>query len=130
MVQERDRVFMAEQVKRIVVRFFRTAAGREPVRNWLAGLDPADRRTVGTDIKDVEFGWPLGMPLCRQIAGRKDLWEVRSRLAGGRIARVIFTIRDGEMILLHGFEKKTHKTPKAEIDTAVKRRKDYERHET
>lgn len=120
---------MTEPQKRIVVRFFRTAAGREPVKEWLAEFDANDRRRIGTDIKDVEFSWPVGMPLCRQISGHRNLWEVRTRLAGNRIARVIFLIRDGQMILLHGFEKKAQKTPKAEIDTAVARMKEYERYE-
>lgn len=92
-------------------------------------LNQDDRQRIGTDIKDVEFSWPIGMPLCRQIAGHKDLWEVRSRLSGNRIARVIFLIRAGQMILLHGFEKKGQKTPKAEIETAVARKKEYERHD-
>ena len=120
---------MSESSKRIVVRFFRTTSGREPVKDWLGSLAPDDRQRIGTDIKVVEFNWPVGMPLCRQIAGQKDLWEVHSRLSGNRIARVIFLIRDGQMILLHGFEKKSQKTPKVEIDTAVARKKDYERYE-
>ena len=120
---------MTKPKKRIVVRFFRTAAGREPVKEWLAKLDADDRRRIGTDIKDVEFSWPIGMPLCRQLAGYKDLWEVRSRLSGSRIARVIFLIREGQMILLHGFQKKAQKTPKGEIETAVARKKEYERHD-
>jgi phage-related protein len=120
---------IAEEPKQIVVRFFRTATGREPVKDWLASLAAEDRRTIGTDIKDVEFGWPIGMPLCRRLTGHRELWEVRSRLPGGRIARVIFIIRKHEMILLHGFEKKAQKTPKAEIDTAVKRKQEYDRHD-
>jgi phage-related protein len=120
---------MSEESKRIVVRFFRTATGREPVKDWLSGLAAQDRRKIGTDIKDVEFGWPIGMPLCQRLAGHRDLWEVRSRLAGGRIARVIFIIRKHDMILLHGFEKKAQKTPKAEIDTAVKRKQEYDDHD-
>ncbi|MBK1668406.1 hypothetical protein CKO28_10200 [Rhodovibrio sodomensis] len=120
---------MTGSEKRLRVRFFRTAAGREPVKDWLIQLDPDDRRRIGTDIKDVEFSWPIGMPLCRQIAGHRNLWEVRSRLSGNRIARVIFLIRERQMILLHGFEKKTQKTPKGEIEMAVARKKEFERHD-
>lgn len=82
-----------------------------------------DRKIIGADIKKVEFGWPIGMPLCRPISGRKGLWEVRSSLPGGRIARVLFCIHDGHMTLLHGFEKKTQKAPDRELDIAVKRMK-------
>lgn len=120
---------MTSAGKRIRARFYRTAGGREPVREWLWALAPDDRRVIGTDIKDVEFSWPVGMPLCRPIKGHNDLWEVRSRLSGGRIARVIFMFRAGEMILLHGFEKKRQTTPKSDLDTAIARKKEFERHE-
>ena len=101
--------------------FFRTESGREPVREWLKELDAGDRKAIGEDIKLVQFRWPLGMPLVDKL--EPDLWEVRSRLKGGRIARVCFTARAGEMALLHGFIKKTQKTPAQELDLA-RRRKD------
>lgn len=72
----------------------------------------------------AEFGWPVGMPLCRSLGG--GLWEVRSSLGQGRIARVIFCIAHGHMVLLHGFIKKSQKTPKTELDTARKRQKGIE----
>jgi phage-related protein len=81
----------------------------------------ADRKIVGDDIRDCEFAWPVGLPLCRAIAGRGGLWEIRSNLTGGRIARVLFCIEHGHMVLLHGFIKKTQKTPQREIDLAVRR---------
>ena len=81
----------------------------------------ADRHTVGTDIQKVEFGWPIGRPHCTPLG--KGLWEVRSALASNRIARVIFCMGDGTMILLHGFIKKTQKTPQADIDLALKRKR-------
>jgi hypothetical protein len=74
---------MSDQLKIIAVRFFRTASGTEPVREWLKELSRDDCRVIGEDIKTVEFGWPIGMPLCRSISGYKDLWEVRSQLTGG-----------------------------------------------
>ena len=98
------------------------ASGREPVREWLRALDEKDRKAIGEDIKDVEFSWPIGMPLCRSLG--KGLWEVRSDLAGGRIARVIFCIADDQMVLLHGFMKKTQKTPEADLDLASRRKKE------
>jgi phage-related protein len=106
-------------VKRLPAEFFALASGREPVRDWLKSLPVADRKTIGEDIKDVEFSWPIGMPLCRHLGG--GLWEVRSDLRLGRIARVLFCVRDGRMVLLHGFIKKTQKTPVADRDVATKR---------
>ena len=87
-------------------------------------LPYGDRQILGRDIGTVEFGWPLGMPLCRSLGG--GLWEVRSNLTQGRIARVIFCIADGRMALLHGFVKKTQKTPQADLALSRKRQKEVE----
>ena len=89
---------------------------------WLKKLDVEDRKLIGEDIKDVEFSWPIGMPLCRSLGA--GLWEVRSQLAGGRIARIIFCVHQGRMVLLHGFMKKTQKTQPREIELAAKRMKE------
>ncbi len=107
-----------EPILRVV--FFRTESGREPAREWLRKLSKDDRKTIGEDIKLVQFRWPLGMPLVRKV--ETDLWEVRSRLKGGRIARVCFTVRAGEIALLHGFIKKTQKMPVREL-SLVRNRK-------
>jgi len=109
-------------MKRLPAAFYQLPSGREPVREWLRTLDEKDRKVVGEDIKDVEFSWPIGMPLCRSLG--KGLWEVRSDLAGSRIARVIFCIADGQMVLLHGFIKKTQKTPDADLELALRRKKE------
>lgn len=98
--------------------FYRTASGREPVRDWLRGLDRESRRVIGEDIKTVQYGWPLGMPLVRSLGD--GLWEVRSRLRYG-IARVIFFAEGAVMALLHGFIKKSQKTPKDDLATARRR---------
>jgi phage-related protein len=102
------------------VRFFQTTAGKEPVREWLKGLLKEDRQSIGEDIKTAQFGWPLGMPLVRKL--EKNLWEVRTPITNG-IARVIFTVIGNQMVLLHGFIKKSQKTPKNELETARKRLK-------
>lgn len=101
--------------------FFRTGSGEEPVREWLKTLDKEDRRAIGEDIKLVQFRWPLGMPLVRKLEA--DLWEVRSRLSAGRIARTCFTVRSGEVALLHGFIKKSQKTPPQELALAQRRKR-------
>ena len=100
------------------VSFFKTETGREPVREWLKSLPREQRRIIGEDIKTVQFGWPLGMPLVRKLD--RDLWEVRIRLPGG-IARVMFTAGEGRMILLHGFIKKSQKTPVDDLALAKTR---------
>ena len=102
--------------------FFRTAAGKEPVREWLKRLPEYERKQIGTDILAVQFGWPLGLPLVDFLGG--GLWEVRSSLASNRIARVIFYAAHGHMILLHGFIKKTQQTPQSELDLARARQKE------
>jgi phage-related protein len=109
-------------VKRLPAAFYALPTGREPVREWLRGLDRADRKILGEDIKDVEFSWPIGMPLCRALS--KGLWEVRSELTQGRIARVLFCVHGGRMVLLHAFIKKTQKTPAAALELALKRKKE------
>ena len=110
--------------KRLPVKFYRTEAGREPVRDWLKELAPDERKVIGTDIKTVEFGWPIGMPTCRLMG--KGLYEVRSNLPDGTIARVFFCTYQEEMVLLHGFIKKTQKTPAQELELARKRQKTLE----
>lgn len=112
---------MAQELKRLPARFFRSEGGREPVRDWLRGLPFEDRKILGEDIKDVEFSWPIGMPSVRSLG--RGLWEVRSLLTHGRIARVIFCVEQECMVLLHGFVKKTQKTPQRDIELARRRRK-------
>lgn len=109
-------------LKKLPAAFYATSAHNEPVRDWLLELDDSDRRRVGIDIATAEFGWPVGMPLCRSLS--KGLWEIRSDLTHGRISRVIFSPINGHMVLLHAFVKKTQKTPKPDIDLALKRMKE------
>jgi phage-related protein len=105
------------QGKRVPAIFYRTEAGGEPVREWLKGLSGDDRKRIGEDIKTVEFGWPIGMPVCKALG--QGMHEVRTRLTDNRIARVLFYIdKRGRMVLLHGFVKKTQKTPDKDLDLA------------
>jgi phage-related protein len=108
--------------KTLTVAFYRTKTGAEPVREWLKGLPSEDRQTLGRDLRLVEMGWPVGMPLCKPLGG--GLWEVRSRLPGNRIARILFCAAEGNMVLLHGFIKKTQKTPDSELDLARTRQRE------
>ena len=104
--------------------FYKTDAGIEPVREWLKSLPREDRRTIGEDIKTAQYGWPLEMPLIRKM--ERGLWEVRSNVSIG-IVRVIFTVQGATMILLHGFAKKSQKTPLNELDTARRRLNNLEK---
>lgn len=104
------------------VYFFATDTGNEPVREWLKSLPIDDKKVIGTDIRTIQMGYPIGMPLLRKLA--PNLWEVRSKISNG-IARVIVTIDDNRMILLHGFIKKTQKTPQTDLDTAKTRLTHY-----
>lgn len=67
----------------------------------------------------VQFGWPMGMPIVRKLEG--DLWEVRSEISVG-ISRVLFTIQESYMVLLHSFIKKGQKTPTEDLELARKRK--------
>ena len=103
------------------VRFYATDQGREPVRDWLKSLPPDARKGIGEDIKTVQFGWPLGMPLVRKM--EPGLWEARSTIEAG-IARVLFTTVGPVMVLLHGFVKKSVKTPMNDLKLALRRMKE------
>ena len=105
------------------VKFYQTRSGKEPVRDWLRGLPKEDRTAIGEDIKTAQYGWPVGMPLIRKLEPR--LWEVRTHTSTG-IARVIFTVAERFMMILHGFIKKSQKTPQNELDTARQRLADLE----
>ncbi len=106
----------------IPVIFYRTAGGSEPVRDWLRSLPPDDRREIGLDLATVQFGWPVGMPVCRSLG--QGLWEVRSTLPSRRIARVLFFVDEGRIGVVHGFVKKTQATPPEEIALARGRMKE------
>ena len=113
---------MVDRLQPIPLRFWRSDAGNEPVREWLNALPSDDRRTIGRDIRIVQFGWPLGLPLCRSLSG--GLWEIRSSLPSDREGRVLFGFCEGELIAVHAFIKKTQKTPAADLKLARKRLKE------
>ncbi len=102
----------------IPVRFYRSESGREPVRDWLRRLPRPDRKIIGRDVLTLQLGWPLGMPLARKL--EDSLWEIRSRLNSVN-ARIIFTVRNDKIVLIHGFIKKTRKTPHQDLRLARQR---------
>jgi phage-related protein len=106
------------------IRFYATELGAEPVREWLKLLPAIDRKVIGEDMKTVQFGLPLGMPLVRSMGG--GIWEVRIRLEN-RIARVLFVLDGSTMVLLHGFIKKTQAISQSDLDLAKDRLKQLHR---
>lgn len=104
---------MPQTPKRMPVVFYESSAGKEPVRDWLCGLSVEDRRIIGFDIARLEFGWPVGMPLCRSLG--EGLWEVRSSLPGGRIARVFFCVDAGEMVLRTALRRRPGRRPRPSL---------------
>jgi phage-related protein len=115
---------MADRLEPIPLAFWKSAAGREPVRAWLVELSREDKRTVGRDMAKVQFGWPVGLPLCRPLSG--GLWEVRSSLPSKREARVFFGFHDGVLIALHAIIKKTQRTPAEDLALARNRLKEMQ----
>ncbi|MFO1257106.1 MAG: type II toxin-antitoxin system RelE/ParE family toxin [Gammaproteobacteria bacterium] len=113
--------------KALAAYFYRSTVGNEPVRDWLKRLNKEEKKTIGHDIQTVQYGWPLGMPLVRNLGD--GLWEIRSTLSSSKIARVIFFMHHDTMILLHGFIKKTQKTPPADIALAKRRMNEVIKHE-
>ena len=112
---------------RLIAVFYATPSGKEPMREWLKDLDKQDRRAIGEDIAYVQYKWPVGKPRVDHLRGA--IWEVRTSL-GNRIARTLFAVDDGTMILLHGFIKKTQQTPASEIALAEKRLKEFQHGKT
>jgi phage-related protein len=113
-----------EPASKIELVFYRTVAGNEPVREWLVALPAGARRQVGLDLQRVQYRWPVGMPLVRPLG--KGLFEVRTPLVDGTTARVLFCFHAGELYALHGFIKKTQKTPAPDLEIARKRQKDVQ----
>src|SRR5712671_1400156 len=115
---------MPERLEPIPLAFWKSAAGREPVRAWLIELPRDDKRTIGRDIAKVQFGWPVGLPLCRPLSG--GLWEVRASLPSKREARIFFGFHDGILVALHAMIKKTQKTPTEDLTLARQRFKELQ----
>ncbi len=107
-----------ERIQPLEVVFYRTDNDHEPVREWLRELKKVDKKSIGEDIKTVQFGWPIGMPVVRKLD--IGLWEIRTVLEQG-ISRVIFTVFENNIVLLHGFIKKSQKIPKEDLVLAKKR---------
>lgn len=111
--------------RKVSLVFFRSLVGHEPVRDWLKELPEIERHEIGRDLLRAQWRWPVGMPLCRPMGD--GLWEVRTSLPTGRIARVLLCLHEKRLVALHGFIKKTRATPLDDFELARKRRKELER---
>jgi phage-related protein len=111
--------------RRTSLSFYFAPSGAQPVRDWLRSLPADQRKEVGRDLMRAQWRWPVGMPLCRPMGG--GLWEVRSNLPHGRTARVLFCVEDSGLVALHGFIKKTQKTPDTDLELARKRMKEVKK---
>ncbi len=110
------------QPQKVPLVFYRSATGTEPVREWLKGLEEAERRAIGRDLMRAQWRWPVGMPLCRPMGS--GLWEIRTDLATRRTARVLICLYREHLVALHGFIKKTRATPDEDLATARKRQRE------
>lgn len=106
------------------VTFYKTAAGNEVVLDFIRQQPRPDRRVIGEDLKTVEVGYPIGMPLCKHLVD--DLWEVRSTVPSKQEVRLIYYFDSGRqhIVVVNGFIKTSRTTPKREIVLAQRRRKE------
>ena len=113
-----------QKSQKVPLIFYRTAAGNEPVREWLKGLEESERHAIGKDLLRAQWRWPVGMPLCRPL--KNGLWEIRTALPTKRTARVLICLYNDHLVALHGFIKKTWSTPDSDLAIARKRQKELE----
>ena len=108
-------------LKRIQFYPYQTKSGRIPVWEFIMKLPQEDRKKIGHAIKAIEFGWPIGRPVCAKLRG--NIWECRVLISDNRQARVLFSPFENKMIALHAIIKKQGPVPKKEIEIAEKRLK-------
>lgn len=111
--------------KPIPMVFYRTPADSEVVREWLRDQEPEPRGRIGRGLGRLQYGWPVGMPLCRSLGA--GLWELRVDLGDGTTARLLFAFVQGAILVLHGFIKKTRATPPQDLELARARLREFVR---
>ncbi|HKZ01402.1 MAG TPA: type II toxin-antitoxin system RelE/ParE family toxin [Pyrinomonadaceae bacterium] len=104
------------------VEFYATGKNKSPVLDFINGLPEQERAKVRTVLQLLrEFGTLLSLPHSRPISGRSKLRELRA----GDVRLFYFAHTGRRFIILHGFRKKSQKTPPAEIATAERRMKEF-----
>jgi phage-related protein len=102
--------------------YYRDRNNRYPIQEFIKGLSQTARAAVIRDIDLLaELGLALGAPTVKPIKGVRKLWELRTKTADGAIRIFYVAVTGKRFVLLHGFIKKTEKTPKIELDVAAKR---------
>ena len=106
------------------IELYSTDTHEEVVADFLDGLPRKHRAKAFWEIELLStYGTSLKQPYVKHIDG--DLWELRIKFSSD-ISRIFyFVATDTKIVLLHGFVKKTDKTPPNEIETANKRMADY-----
>ena len=108
----------------LTIKFYQNAKKKEPVKEWLKNLNSAERREISNNLQKLQLGWEKGLvrePLVKNLKG--GLWELRTHLPSHKISRVIFCFFDENIILLHGFIKKTQKIAFLDINLAKTRKR-------
>lgn len=106
------------------VYFFATPAGNEPALEFIKTFEKPERVIIGENLKTVQFGWPIGMPICSPLGD--GIYEVRTSLSSKREVRILFFQHGDVIVVVHAFLKKTQKTPKADKDIALARKREFE----
>ncbi len=102
--------------------FYQDGKGKRPVQEFLDGLSKTARAAVLRDLDLLkEFGIKIGFPTVRPVTGVRKLWELRVKTSDGAVRVFYAALTGGRFILLHGFVKKSDKTPKTELELAAKR---------
>ena len=97
---------------------FESERGEKFVEEFIQSLDKSTISKVSNHIDLLqENGSILGMPHAKKLT--KDIYELRVR--GREEVRIFYAFLGREIYLLHGFKKKTQKTPQKEIDIAIRR---------
>ena len=108
------------------VEFYKTETGKEVIEEFLKSLPAKDMAKVLRDIDLLaEYAPDLHEPYTKHIEG--PIWELRSKFSSNIYRILYFVFKCNKLVLLHGFTKKTRKTPPSEIELAKKRLNDFEK---
>ncbi len=106
------------------VEFYTDGRGRSPVAEFLQGLDAQTQARFIYSFEQLRIRNVLATePLVRHL--RDKLWEVRERSDGNTYRVIYFFFTGRRIVMLHGFQKKTLRTPRSEIETAEQHMRDF-----
>jgi phage-related protein len=111
------------------IQYYRTAEGKCPVEDYLDSLSDRQVEKVLWTLRVVRELNPVPAQYLQKLSGTHDLWEVRISHAGNIFRLLGFVTSERRLMLVHGFTKKTQKTPPQEMTVAAARKKDHETRE-